>query len=70
MSKKLLVRISLAVLIVLFFSISALMGLFTDYLWFDALGFSQIFMISLFAKIKLFIVSGLIFFLFAVANLW
>jgi len=69
MSKKLLLRIGLVVLIVLFFSISALIGLFTDYLWFDALGFSQIFMISLFAKIKLFFVSGLIFFLFAVVNL-
>ena len=70
MNKKLLVRIGLGVLIVLFFSISTLIGLFTDYLWFDALGFSQIFLISLFAKLKLFLVSGLIFFVFAIVNLW
>jgi hypothetical protein len=47
-----------------------LAGLITDYLWFDALGFSRIFLIMLSSKIILFSASALIFFLFAAVNLW
>ncbi len=46
------------------------MGLLTDYFWFDALGFSQIFLISLQSKIILFFVGAIAFFLFAGLNLW
>ncbi len=45
-------------------------GLITDYLWFSALGFSRIFLISLEAAIMLFFVSGLILFVFLILNLW
>ena len=70
MNKNLLMRISLGVIILIVVSISALVGLYTNYLWFDALGFSEIFLISLFSKIKLFCAAAVIFFLFAMFNLW
>ena len=63
-------RSIIGIIIVLIFSISTLVGLYTDYLWFGALGFSQIFLISLFSKIKLFFIAALIFFLFITINLW
>ena len=63
-------RVGLAIIIVFIFSISALVRLYTDYLWFDALGFSSIFLISLFSKIKLFFAAAIIFFLFITINLW
>ncbi len=43
--------------------------LITDFWWFDNLGFSQIFMISLKAKIGLFFAASLVFFVFVLANL-
>ncbi len=70
MNKNWFVRSIFAIIIILFLSIFTLVGLYTDYLWFDALGFSQIFLISLFSKIKLFFVAAIIFFLFAAVNLW
>ena len=70
MNKNLLMRISLGVIILIVVSISVLVGLYTNYLWFDALGFSEIFLISLFSQIKLFAVAAVIFFLFAIINLW
>ncbi len=68
--KNLAFRGILGVLIVIIIIIFALAGLITDYYWFDALGYSTIFLISLKAKIALFFLSGLIFVLFAGANLW
>lgn len=70
MKKNLFMRIIIAIVILLMLSISTLIGLYTDYLWFDALGFSQIFLISLFSKIKLFLIAAVIFFLFAIINIW
>jgi uncharacterized membrane protein (UPF0182 family) len=70
MNKNWFTRLGIAIIIVLFLFIFALVGLYTDYLWFDALGFSQIFLISLFSKIKFFLIAAIIFFLFAAINLW
>ncbi len=57
------------ILIVIFFSSTKLINLVTDYWWFDALGFKEIFMISLKAKLTLFIAAALFFFIFALINL-
>jgi len=70
MKKNWFIRAIFGIIIVLILSISTLVRLYTDYLWFDALGFSQIFLISLFSKIKLFLITAIIFFLFATVNLW
>jgi len=70
MNKNWFVRAGIAIIIILFLSIFTLAGLYTDYLWFDALGYAQIFLISLFSQIGLFFVSAIIFFLFAATNLW
>jgi len=70
MKKNLFSRIIIAIIVLFMLSVSTLIGLYTDYLWFDALGFSQIFLISLFSKIKLFLVAAVIFFLFAIINIW
>jgi uncharacterized membrane protein (UPF0182 family) len=51
------------------FSISKIVGLYTDFLWFSALGFSKIFTISLTSKLLLFFVAALFFFIFAIINL-
>jgi|TARA_B100001971_G_scaffold214064_1_gene249566 uncharacterized membrane protein (UPF0182 family) len=50
-------------------SISKIVALYTDYLWFSALGFSKIFTVSLTSKLILFFVAALFFFLFAAINL-
>jgi len=70
MNKNWVARAIIGIIILLILSISTLVGLYTDYLWFDALGFSQIFLISLFSKIKLFLIAAIIFFLFAAINLF
>ncbi len=58
------------VIFLFFISISGLTRLITDYLWFNALGFEQIFLITLFSKIKLFVIAALFFFFFAIFNFW
>jgi uncharacterized membrane protein (UPF0182 family) len=61
--------IALALLVIFILSLSGIVRLITDYWWFDALGASQIFMISLKAKILLFIFSASFFLAFAMINL-
>lgn len=70
MGRNLFARVGFGLMIVLLFSISALVRLYTDFLWFDALGFAQIFLISLFSKIELFFAAAIFFFLFTTINLW
>ncbi|MCK4520946.1 MAG: UPF0182 family protein, partial [Nanoarchaeota archaeon] len=70
MNKNWFIRAIIGIIILLFLSISTLVGLYTDYLWFDALGFSRIFLISFFSRIRLFFTAAIIFFLFAAINLW
>ncbi|MFH1064774.1 MAG: UPF0182 family protein, partial [Candidatus Woesearchaeota archaeon] len=45
-------------------------GLITDFWWFDALGFKDIFLISLKTKLWIFFISAAIFYVFARLNLW
>lgn len=53
----------------LIFSFLGIANLLTDYWWFESLGFSNIFLIGLKAKIFLFLAAGIIFFVFALINL-
>ena len=70
MNKKWIMRIIIFVIVLLFISISGLTRLATNYLWFNALGFEQIFLITLFSKIRLFVIAAAVFFLFATINVW
>ncbi|MBW2985175.1 UPF0182 family protein [Candidatus Woesearchaeota archaeon] len=56
--------------IIFLFSVSGLSKILTDYFWFDALGFSQIFLTILKSRILLFFIGVSLFLLFAGANLW
>ena len=58
------------IVIILILSISKIVGLYTDYLWFDSLGFSKIFTVSLTSKLLIFFFATLFFFIFAIINLW
>lgn len=58
------------IVIILILSISKIVGLYTDYLWFDSLGFSKIFTVSLTSKLLIFFFATLFFFIFAAINLW
>ncbi|MFC1728202.1 UPF0182 family protein [Nanoarchaeota archaeon] len=58
-----------AIIIVLILSFSRLAHLITEFLWFKNLDFSSIFLISLKAKIFLFLIAAITFFIFAAINL-
>ena len=62
-----IVFILVIIFILSFFNV---IKLITDYLWFDVLGFTQIFIISLRTKILLFVGAALIFFIFSAINVW
>lgn len=62
-------QIYFVILILIFFAGLITVNLYTDYLWFQALNFSQIFLISLRAKILIFVAAAFIFFIFAGINL-
>lgn len=57
------------IVLVLVFGVK-LAGLYTDYHWFRALGFEDIFTISLFARVWIFLAAAAFFALFGIANLW
>ncbi|NQU79123.1 UPF0182 family protein [Candidatus Woesearchaeota archaeon] len=57
-------------LFIFFISITTIVRLYTDFLWFSALGFSKIFTISIYSKVAVFVVAAAIFFVFAAANIW
>ncbi|MEA3281042.1 MAG: UPF0182 family protein [Euryarchaeota archaeon] len=61
--------IAIALLAIFILSVSGIVRLITDYWWFDALGASRIFMISLKAKALLFVLSSSFFLAFALTNL-
>jgi len=69
-TRKNLQYILLSAILIFVFSISGIVVLYTDYLWFLTLGFSKIFTISLFTKIFLFAAAASFFFIFAAINLW
>ena len=70
MNKNWILTIIISVIVLLSMSISGLTRLVTDYLWFNALGFEQIFLITLFSKIRLFVLAAAAFFIFATINIW
>ena len=70
MNKNWIMRILIGIVVIFAISISGISKFITDYLWFDALGFDQIFLISLFSKIKLFAITAIIFFIFVMINIW
>ncbi|MBR9676111.1 UPF0182 family protein, partial [Candidatus Woesearchaeota archaeon] len=70
MKKDRVIRITILVVVLLFVFLTSLAELITDYLWFDALGFEQIFLITFFSKIKLFVIATATFFVFATINVW
>lgn len=67
--KRFLVSGILIFLVVIFTTLSTLSGIYTDYLWFLALGFKTIFTVSLWAKVGMFFGSAILFALFAGINL-
>ncbi|RZN34578.1 MAG: UPF0182 family protein [Methanosarcinales archaeon] len=69
-SKSGITNIAIFIVLAFILSISEIVRLVTDYWWFDALGFSRIFMISLTAKLLLFAASALFFLIFLLGNLW
>jgi uncharacterized membrane protein (UPF0182 family) len=69
-SKSGITNIAIFLTLAFILSISEIVRLVTDYWWFDALGFSRIFMISLTAKLLLFAVSASFFLIFLLGNLW
>lgn len=60
----------LYILLILLLFLSFLSKLITDYWWFETLGYASIFLISIKSKITLFTASTLIFFAFAMLNLF
>ena len=62
--------IVILLILILIFSISAIVNILTDYMWFDAMGFSKIFLITLQSKIFLFAISFILFLAFAGLNIW
>jgi len=58
-----------AIILLIIIFISSLTNLFTNFLWFKALNFEQIFLISIFARIRLFIFAATIFFIWLTINL-
>ncbi|MFH1409164.1 MAG: UPF0182 family protein, partial [Nanoarchaeota archaeon] len=68
--KQILGSSALLIIVFLFFSISTIVRLITDYRWFRSLGHGELFTTPLQTKIFLFFVPLLIFLLFSVVNLW
>lgn len=62
--------ILISIAIIFFLSISKVISLYTDYLWFSSLDFSNIFTTILTSKLLLFFGMALFFFIFAVVNMW
>ncbi len=60
----------LALAIIGFIILRKIVSLYPDYLWFQALGFEDIFTTILFSKLVLFGIGALIFFVFALLNLF
>jgi len=57
-------------ILIFFLLIFRIAELLTDYLWFDSMGFKNIFLISFEAKILMFFISALVFLVFLSLNLW
>ncbi|MCP3682485.1 MAG: UPF0182 family protein [bacterium] len=62
--------VGIFIILAIFIFLSQMAIIYTDYAWFDAIGFSQIFLISLKSKIFLFLAAAAAFFVFAGLNLF
>jgi len=69
MGAKGITRFLVFLVLLLFISLTRIANLLTDFWWFSALGFEEIFLISLKTKIVLFLVAGIAFFIFAYGNM-
>lgn len=58
----------LPLLLLLFFN--RIVGFYTDFVWYDSLGFTQVFATRFFASVGLFLVGALTFWLFLALNVW
>lgn len=67
-NKKIIFFIVVIWALILFFS--KFFSLLSDFLWFKNLGFEKIFLVTLQTKIALFVFAFVVFFLFALFNLW
>ncbi|MFH1510630.1 MAG: UPF0182 family protein, partial [Candidatus Woesearchaeota archaeon] len=68
--RSLIKTVAIFLFLVVLLSIFKFAGLVTDFWWFDTLGFSQIFLVSLQTKVLLFFFGALVFFAFAALNLY
>lgn len=62
--------IVIAIALLLLFFGSAIVSLYTNWLWFDDLGYSTVFLTKLFTQIKMGLVLGFLFFAVIYGNLW
>lgn len=62
--------IIIAIIALLFVSGGTIIQLYTDWLWFDSLGYATVFSTLLWSKIALGVLTGIVFFLVVYANLW
>ncbi|MCB0074664.1 MAG: UPF0182 family protein, partial [Caldilineaceae bacterium] len=60
--------ILIPLLIFLFFN--RILGFFTDYIWYDSLGFASVFTTRVYASFGLFVTAALVFWLFLAVNVW
>ncbi len=56
--------------ILLFMFFNRILGFYTDFIWYDSLGFSTVFTTRIWASLLLFLAGALIFWLFFAVNLW
>jgi len=68
MTKRVIILLTAAILLIITFV--AIIPLYTDWLWFDSLGYSTVFSTLLWSKIALGLGAGFVFFLVIYANLW
>jgi uncharacterized membrane protein (UPF0182 family) len=58
-------KIRIAIILLLIFAFTSGIGLYTDYLWFGSMGYSQVFITIIKSKLILGIVAAAVFFVFA-----
>ncbi len=56
--------------ILIFFFFNRILGVFTDFIWYDSLGFSSVFRTRVFSSFGLFLIGAVTFWLFLALNVW
>jgi uncharacterized membrane protein (UPF0182 family) len=69
-TRQILQGIIIFVVLMIFLSVSKIVTLVTDFLWYSAVGFKEIFMTALTTKIAIFLATAGFFFLFSSLNVW